>query len=347
VRPQELAQDVLAPPARAAIFLTLTVREGQEDVVREALAGIAGLTRAIGFRIPEARLSCVTGIGAELWDRMYAAPRPAGLHPFVPLVGEHHTAVATPGDLLLHLRADRPDLCFELAHQLMRHLGGSVDCVDEVHGFRYWDERDLLGFVDGTESPTSPTAAVAAGLIGEEEPAYAGGSYVIVQKYLHDLAAWDALTVEQQELVVGRRKLSDVELSDEAKPADSHIAVNTIVEADGTERQIVRDNLPFGSVGSGEFGTYFIGYAADVSVTERMLQAMFLGGPDAAYDRILDFSTAVTGCLFFVPPADFLDDPEPFLAATRPEDDGDLDQIDTSGPADGSLGIGSLRRSGS
>jgi putative iron-dependent peroxidase len=347
MRPQELAQDVLAPPAKAAIFLTLTVREGQEGAVREALTDVPGLTRAIGFRIPEARLTCVTGIGAELWDRMYDAPRPAGLHPFQPLVGERHSAVATPGDLLLHLRADRPDLCFELAHQLMRHLEGMVDCVDEVHGFRYWDERDLLGFVDGTETPTSPRAALAAGLIGEEDPVYAGGSYVIVQMYLHDLAAWDALTVEQQELVIGRRKLSDIELPDEAKPADSHVAVNKIVEADGTERQIVRDNLPFGSVGSGEFGTYFIAYAGDVSVTERMLRAMFLGNGEAAYDRILDFSTAVTGCLFFVPPADFLDDPEPFLAATAPEEPATPDQIDTGGPADGSLGIGSLRRSGS
>lgn len=321
VTPQERAQDVLAPPAKAAIFLTVTVRDGKEQEARDALADIAGVTRAIGFRIPEAALSCVVGIGAEAWDRLYAAPRPDGLHPFRPLAGEKHVAVSTPGDLLFHLRAGRPDLCFELGRQLMVLFDGLVDCVDEVHGFRYWDERDLLGFVDGTESPTAAAESGPAALVGygeaDAEETYAGASYVIVQKYLHDLDAWDRLSVEEQELVVGRRKLSDIELADSVKPDDSHVALNTITDPDGTERAIVRDNMPFGAVGTGEFGTYFIGYAADPGVTEEMLRNMFLGRTPGRHDRILDFSTAVTGCLFFVPPAAFLEDPELFLARTR------------------------------
>jgi putative iron-dependent peroxidase len=182
-----------------------------------------------------------------------------------------------------------------------------VDCVEEVHGFRYWDERDLLGFVDGTESPTGFEESEEAAIIADQEPGFAGGSYVIVQKYLHDLDAWDALPVEQQELVIGRRKLSDIELPDDAKPANSHVTVNSITDEDGNDLAIVRDNLPFGNAGAGEFGTYFIGYAADPSVTERMLQRMFIGEPVGNYDRILDFSRAVTGCLFFVPPAAFLE----------------------------------------
>jgi putative iron-dependent peroxidase len=311
---QDRAQEVLAPPAKAAIFLTVTVPQGKEMAAREALADVPSLTRAVGFRIPEAQLSAVVGVGAELWDRMYRSPRPAQLHVFDPPQGDKHAAVATSGDLLFHLRGERLDVCFELAYQLMVRFGDAIVCVDEVHGFRYWDERDLLGFVDGTESPTSHAAAIEAALIGESDPVYAGGSYVIVQKYLHDLAAWDALTVEQQELVIGRKKLSDVELSEEIKPSNSHVALNTIVEADGSERQIVRDNLPFGTAGTGEFGTYFIGYAADPGVTELMLRRMFVGDPPGNYDRILDFSTATTGCLFFVPPADFIEDPEPFLA---------------------------------
>ncbi len=218
--------------------------------------------------------------------------------------------MATPGDLLFHIRAATMDLCWELASLVVGRLAGAATVVDEVHGFKYFDERDLLGFVDGTENPTG-SAAEAAVTIGAEDPAFAGGSYVIVQKYLHDMAAWNALTVEEQERVIGRAKLSNVEMADDVKPSNSHVALNTIVEPDGTQRQILRENMPFGSLGAGEFGTYFIGYAATPSVTELMLQHMFLGDPPGNYDRILDFSTAVTGTLFFVPTADFLDDPPP------------------------------------
>jgi porphyrinogen peroxidase len=148
-------------------------------------------------------------------------------------------------------------------------------------------------------------------VIGDEDPGFAGGTYVIVQKYLHDLVAWDALSVEEQERAIGRTKLSDIELPDEVKAANSHVALNTIVDDDGEQRQIMRFNMPFGRVGAAEFGTYFIGYARTPEVIEQMLSNMFLGKPPAAYDRILDFSTAVTGSLFFVPTPDFLDDPPP------------------------------------
>jgi putative iron-dependent peroxidase len=331
----ERTQYVLAPPARASIFLVVTVRAGAEDDVRDLFADVAGLTRAVGFRVPEEELSCVVGIGAHLWDRLFGAPRPAGLHPFRALSGTVHTAVSTPGDLLFHLRARRLDLCFDLAGQLMNRLAGRADVVDEVHGFRYFDERDLLGFVDGTENPAGD-AAVDAVTIGDEDPVFAGGSYVIVQKYLHDLDAWNALPVEEQERAIGRHKLNDIELPDDVKPANSHVALNTIVDADGKQRQIMRDNMPFGTIGTREFGTYFIGYAADPDVIEQMLRNMFVGDPEGNHDRILDFSTAVTGSLYFVPTAAFLDDPSAALATSTAE----------SSPADGSLAIGSLKRSG-
>jgi porphyrinogen peroxidase len=330
-------QDVLAPPAKSAIFLVVTVRPGAEDAVRDLFADVAGITRAVGFRAPEDRLSCVVGVGADLWDRLYSTVRPVGLHPFRTLKGASHAAVATPGDILFHLRADRLDLCFELAHQLMLRLTGQVDVADEVHGFRYFDERDLLGFVDGTENPSGETAQAAV-CIGDEDPAFSGGSYVIVQKYLHDLDAWDSLSVEEQELVVGRHKLSDIELPDTEKPSNSHVAANTIVDTDGTQRQIVRDNMVFGSIGQGEYGTYFIGYAADPGVIEEMLQNMFIGSPPGNHDRILDFSTAVTGTLFFVPTVEFLEDSD-----ATPADTARTIPTDAASSEDDSLTIGSLR----
>ncbi|MFJ2399344.1 Dyp-type peroxidase [Streptomyces sp. NPDC087843] len=308
-------QMVLSPLTSAAVFLVVTIDNGGEATVRELLSDLGSLERAVGFRAqPDGRLSCVTGIGSRAWDRLFAGPRPARLHPFRALHGPVHRAVATPGDLLFHLRASRLDLCFALAAEIMGRLRGAVTVQDEVHGFKYFDGRDLLGFVDGTENPTGP-AAHASVLVGAEDPCFTGGSYVVVQKYLHDLEAWEALPVEAQEKAIGRRKLSDVELTDDVKPADSHSALTSITDADGNEREILRDNMPFGSVGRGEFGTYFIGYARSPEVTETMLERMYLGTATARYDRILDFSTPVTGSLFFTPSADFLEDLPEALAA--------------------------------
>jgi porphyrinogen peroxidase len=180
-----------------------------------------------------------------------------------------------------------------------------VSVADEVHGFRYFDDRDVMGFVDGTENPRGEAAREAA-IVGGEDPAFAGGSYVIVQKYLHDLKAWNALSVELQERIIGRRKLSDVELSDADKPAYAHNAL-TNIEENGRQLQILRDNMPFGRPGHGEFGTYFIGYSRTPRITELMLENMFVGRPPGNYDRLLDFSRAATGSLFFVPSASFLD----------------------------------------
>ncbi len=338
--PQPEPQAILTPLTEAAIFLVLTVDAGAEETVRELLADVSGLKRSVGFRIPEGELSCVTGLGSVLWDRLFAGPRPAGLHPFRELVGSRHTAVSTPGDLLFHIRAHRLDLCFELAERLVNRLAGSARVIDEVHGFRSFDERDLLGFVDGTENPDG-AAAVDSVVIGDEDARFAGGSYVVVQKYVHDLGAWDALTVEDQEGAIGRTKLSDIELPDDVKPINSHVALNTIVDEDGEQRQIMRFNMPFGRVGVGEYGTYYIAYARTPGVTEQMLSNMFVGSPPGNYDRILDFSTALTGILFFVPTGDFMDDPpgpgEESVATPAQA------QPPAEEPGDGSLGIGSLR----
>jgi putative iron-dependent peroxidase len=302
-----LPQSVLMPLTGSAIFLVVTIEPGGEEKTRDLLENVSGLIRSVGFRVPAGSLSCVTSIGSDVWDRLFSGPKPAGLHPFAELRGAKHHAPSTPGDLLFHIRAAHLDQCFELANQIMNALDGAATVVDEVHGFKYFEMRDLLGFVDGTENPSGSTAEDAV-LIGAEDPDFAGGSYVIVQKYLHDMKAWNALTVEQQEHVIGRTKLDDIELSDEEKPTNAHIALNVVEDGDGNELKILRDNMPFGTVGTKEFGTYFIGYAKTPSLTELMLHRMFIGEPVGNYDRILDFSTAVTGTLFFTPPADFLDD---------------------------------------
>ena len=338
-----VAQPVSAPLTRAAIFLVVTINPGADDraSVRAFCADFAGLVRAVEFRDLEAGLSCVMGIGSEAWDRLFGNPRPAELHPFREFRAGSRHAVATPGDLLFHIRAKRMDLCFEIAAQIMAKLGDAVTAVDEVHGFRYFDDRDLLGFVDGTENPRGQ-AVIEAALIGAEDSAFAGGSYVITQKYLHDLGGWNALSTEAQERIIGRTKLADIELDDSFKPTSAHNALTTITE-NGTELQIVRDNMPFGQVGSGEFGTYFIGYCRTPRVTEQMIENMFVGRPPGNYDRILDFSRAVTGTLFFVPSATFLDALGDEASATPAAQSAAGPSPSTASTSDGSLGIGSLK----
>jgi putative iron-dependent peroxidase len=323
-------QPVLAPLTPAAIFLVATIDDGCEAIVHDALPDLSGLVRAIGFRDPTKHLSVIASIGSDAWDRLFAGPRPAELHPFVALSGPRHTAPATAGDLLFHIRAESLDVCFELAGRILKSMAGAVTVVDEVHGFRFFDNRDLLGFVDGTENPGGPLA-VSATSIGDEDPDFAGSCYVHVQKYLHDMASWDSLSVTEQERVFGRTKLEDIELGDDVKPSNSHIALNVITDDDGTELKILRHNMPFGEVGKGEYGTYFIGYSRTPTVTERLLRNMFLGDPPGNTDRVLDFSTAVTGGMFFSPTIDFLDDPPPLPdpqaaapAVTRTSDDGSL-----------------------
>jgi porphyrinogen peroxidase len=341
-----LAQPVAAPLTRAAIFLVVALRPGREScaTVRALCADLSALLRAVETRDLEASLSVIMGFGSEAWDRLFGAPRPAELHPFREIrAGERH-AVATPGDLLFHIRAKRMDLCFELATQIMTRIEDAVTPVDEVQGFRYFDNRDLIGFVDGTENPRGAAAAEAV-LIGEEDGAFAGGSYVIVQKYLHDMAGWNALSTEAQERIIGRTKVADIELDDSVKPTSSHSSLNTIVE-NGKEVKILRDNMPFGRPTQGEFGTYFIGYSRSPRTIELMLQNMFIGRPPGNYDRLLDFSRAVTGNLFFVPSATFLEDvsedaPADAAASAAPA------PVETSPSTpsgnQGSLGIGSLK----
>ncbi|MFF2831787.1 Dyp-type peroxidase [Cellulosimicrobium cellulans] len=347
-------QPVLGGLTESAVFLVVsaTGSPGSRARLLDVASSVNDLVRAVGFRQSAAGLTCVVGLGAAFWDavRPPGAPRPEGLHPFRAVQGAVHDAPSTPGDVLFHVRADRADLTFELTRQVMAALGDAVRVDDHVTGFRYFDSRDLLGFVDGTENPTGRSAAGAA--IIADGP-FAGGSHVVVQKYVHDLAAWGALPVEAQERIIGRTKLDDVELADDVQPPDSHVSLNTIVDDDGTERDVLRDNMAFGDPSTGEFGTYYIAYAADVGVVERMLDNMFVGNPPGRYDHILDVSTALTGTSFFVPSLDLLeslaDDAPDDLGQDTPADPGPATAEPAAPPAPattapvGSLAIGSLK----
>jgi putative iron-dependent peroxidase len=342
-----VAQPILSPLTRAAIFLVVCIKPNPESyaALRSLCADLPGLVRAVEFRDIEAGFTCVAGFGSNVWDQLFGKPRPAELHPFREIRSEGRHAASTPGDVLFHVRAKRMDMCFELVTHIMERIRDAVSVVDEVHGFRYFDDRDVLGFVDGTENPRGGDAYDAA-LVGEEDAQFMGGSYVIIQKYLHDMERWNALTTEQQERIIGRKQLSDIELDDSVKPTSAHNALTTIVE-NGKEVKILRDNMPFGRPGYGEFGTYFIGFSRSPRTTEQMLENMFIGRPRGNYDRLLDFSRAVTGNLFFAPSATSLEK----LGAAEPTPDStpaasERDGTSSSAVRDTSLGIGSLKGAG-
>ena len=242
------------PQTRYAIFLVYGVAEGpaHAEQVRRVCGNLDALLRAVGTRMPDAALSYVVAFGSDVWDRLFGPPRPRELHPFREFRSGPRFAPSTPGDLFFHMTADDGHL---LRAGRADHGPASETAsrpIDEMHGFRYFDDRDLTGFVDGTENPVG-AASVAATIVGDEDPAFAGGSYVMVQKYLHDMPPGTALPTETQEGIIGRTKLDDIELDDAVKPTFAHNALTTI-EENGQEIKILRHNMPFGNVGGGELG---------------------------------------------------------------------------------------------
>ncbi len=306
-------QDVTKTPGENSYFLVFNLINSHKtrDTLIDLCNNLSGLIRSMRTRFPAYETSCVMGFGADAWSQLFPdAAKPQQLSTFKEIKGNSYTAVSTPGDLFFHIRGLKTSACYELASIISQKLNGVVTPVDEVHGFRYFDGRSIIGFVDGTENPEFEDERAAFAVIGEEDADFAGGSYAFVQKYIHDMDAWQALSVEEQEKVIGRHKFNDVELSDEQKEAGSHNVVTNIQDENGEDLKIVRANMPFSNPSKNEYGTYFIGYARYFSTTQRMLENMFLGSKEGAADKLLKYSTPITGTLFFIPSPSFLDDIE-------------------------------------
>lgn len=302
------AQNVTDYPNNNTFFLTWVFKTDVEksqiiDGFKRICALVINLNHSSKNRFPDRKASCVMGIGYDAWKYLNLPnPLPKELKTFQEIKGNKHTAVATGGDIQFHIRSDEKSYAYDMAAEISSFMAPIADCTVEVQGFRYWDSRSILGFVDGTENPHGDAREYFA-VIDEQDPAYKGGSYLFVQKYIHNLKAWNDLPIHDQEKVIGRSKANDIEMTDAEKPKNSHSALANI----GDDLKVVRDNMPFGNVASNEMGTFFICYASTFSTVEKMLKQMFIGNPAGNYDRILDFSTAVTGALFFVPSMDMLD----------------------------------------
>lgn len=299
------SQNVLDYPNNNTIFMVWVFKENEaiKPVFERVCALMSNLNNSAQVRTVTSRASAVMGISHKAWKKLnLPEPLPKELADFSPIIGQKHMAVSTPGDLHFHIRADNKSYCIDMAAAISEALSQVANCIEEIHGFRYWDGRSILGFVDGTENPNGKDREFF-GIIGDDDEKYKGGSYLFVQKYIHDLVAWRALPVAEQERVFGRSKANDIEMPDDIKPTNSHSALANV----GDDKKIVRDNMPFGNMASNEMGTYFIAYANTFSTITEMLTKMFKGHPEGNYDRVLDFSTATTGTLFFVPTFEMLD----------------------------------------
>ncbi|KRM71894.1 Dyp-type peroxidase [Lacticaseibacillus brantae] len=292
-------QDVYKDAGDDIIFATMNLlRQDQSsdlEVVQDLAEHLPAFINSMNIRYPDAHLAVAFGFSANAWHYLFPnAKAPKELVEFEPVEGPKYTAVATPADLFFHIRSTNSAVPFELMSEIMTIIKDNTTVVDETHGFRYFEGRAIIGFVDGTENPSALDTPEYA-VIGDEDPDFIDGSYAFAQKYLHNMDAWNKLKVEQQEKAIGRKKFNDIELKDEEKAENAHNVVSQD-NKDGIEHKIVRMNVPFSNPAESINGTYFIGYSRYYSVTRRMLEGMFNNS-----DRLLDFSTPITGELFFIP----------------------------------------------
>jgi len=296
---------IIPAPSPNALFLVLRVLAPQKNgkAVAKVAAGVPALVEKIGAVDPRAKLVCTVSFGSKFWDAISPGKRPTGLRPFKALAAEGRRAPSTGGDVLFHILSKRHDLNFELAMRIRTQLGDAVEVMDEVHGFQYLDTRDLTGFIDGTENPSGARERSEVALIGKEDMAFAGGSYVFTQRYVHNLQKWASVPAKAQEKVIGRRKADSEELSERAKPPTAHIS-RTVIEENGEELEIVRHSFPYGTVS--EKGLFFIAYCKTLDIPEKMLSRMIGTSGDGLYDHLMDYSQAVSGANFFAPSLDVL-----------------------------------------
>ena len=297
-----LAQDVFKDAGESVIFLMLSLKREDIEKEREIIADMAdrmeAIQRSMNIRVAPETVKLSFGFSNRAWEYLFpTAKKPKELEDFQGVNGEHHTAPATPADLFLHVRAGQAATSYLVVDQIMSFLRPVVDVVDETHGFHYLEGRAIIDFIDGTENPVGEEAKEWA-IIGAEDPEFINGSYAFAQKYIHDLDAWRALPTEVQEKYVGRRKYSDLELSDEEKDPRAHNIISQD-NRDGEEHKIVRMNVVFANPGDGVRGT--IGYARHWDVTRQMVTNMFTQD-----DRLLEYSTAEKGQLFFIPSKEIL-----------------------------------------
>ncbi|QLB58221.1 Dyp-type peroxidase [Acinetobacter indicus] len=299
------AQSIILPlPSDHARFIVLRLKDLTLEQLKEKLADLFNTRDRLITQHPHAQIKTAVAFGPELWAQLYSQT-PAGFKQLQPIEGAFQMPVV-PADVLIHIASARADICFALSQSFFEGIQDQVDVLDERVCFRYFDGRDMTGFIDGTENPQFPDDRAEVALLGEDAGIFEDGSFVFAQRYAHDLDKWKRLKVDAQEQVMGRTKLESIELDDEVKPDNAHVARTVVEDDEGEEMEILRHSLPYGD-GQGDQGLFFIAYTKDLTILDAMLERMFGTSGDGIHDRLLHFVTALDGAYYFAPSEELLE----------------------------------------
>ncbi|EFF83996.1 Dyp-type peroxidase family protein [Acinetobacter haemolyticus ATCC 19194] len=298
------AQSVILPlPSDHARFIVLRLKDLTILKLKQQIDALLSTRDRLISQHPNGQIKTAIAFGPELWAKLYAET-PTGFKQLNPEQGAFNMPVV-PADVFIHIASARADLCFAMSQAFFAGIQDKVEVLDERACFRQFDGRDLTGFIDGTENPQFPEDRAEATLIPDSAGVFADGSFIFAQRYVHDLAKWHQLKVDAQEHVIGRTKLESIELDDDVKPENAHVA-RTVVEDDtGEEMEILRHSLPYGD-GKGEQGLFFVAYTNNLNIIDEMLKRMFGTTGDGIHDRLLHFTTAVDGAYYFAPSDELL-----------------------------------------
>lgn len=300
------AQSVILPlPSDHARFIVLRLKDLSIEDFKERLEQLFTTRDRLITQHPNAQIKTAVAFGPELWSKLYEQA-PAGFKQLEPIQGSFNMPVV-PADVLIHIASARADICFALSQSFFEGIRDQVEVLDERVCFRYFDGRDITGFIDGTENPQFPDDRAEVALLGEDAGIFQDGSFIFAQRYAHNLDKWKKLKVDAQEQVMGRTKLESIELEDEVKPANAHIARTVVEDEEGEEMEILRHSLPYGD-GRGDQGLFFIAYTKDLKIIDTMLVRMFGTSGDGIHDRLLHFVTPMDGAYYFAPSEELLEE---------------------------------------
>lgn len=293
------AQSVILPlPSDHARFIVIRLKTLSVEQLKYQINALLSTRDRLITQHPHAEIKTAIAFGQQLWSQLYPSA-PQGLRTLAPIDGAFPMP-AIEADVMLHLASARTDICFALSQAFFEGISDQVDVLDERVCFRNFDGRDLTGFIDGTENPQFKDDRAEAALLGDDQSEFADGSFIFTQRYVHDLEKWKRLKVDAQEHIIGRTKLESIELDDDVKPENAHVARTVVEDEEGEEMEILRHSLPYGD-GRGEQGLFFIAYTNNLDIIDNMLQRMFGTSGDSIHDRLLHFVQPVDGAYFFAP----------------------------------------------